>query len=117
RVSLPKNLVVIATSRSVPLDLLGRFPVVEAAPDEEALRRFLQRTRPTVSWAADLLREANARILRERGPGARLGHGLLMDPLLDLARLEGIWRREVLPIVRALGLDPRAYEIAALRKG
>lgn len=116
RVSLPKNLVLIATARSVPLDLLGRFPVVESAPDEEALRRYLQRSRPALAWAADLLREANARILRERGPGARLGHGLLMDPELDLGRLEGIWRREVLPIVRALGLDPRAYEIAQLKK-
>lgn len=116
RLALPRNLVVIATARSVPLDLLGRFPVVEAAPDEEGLRRFLQRTRPAFAWAADLLREANVRILRERGPGARLGHGLLMDPDLDLSRLEGIRRREILPIVRALGLDPKSYEIAALRR-
>jgi hypothetical protein len=39
-----------------------------------------------------------------------------MDPELDASRLEGIWRREVLPLVRALGLETPAFEIAALRK-
>src|SRR5262249_9145896 len=114
--AVPRNVVVIATARAVPSELLGRFPVVEAQPDEEGLRRFLLRTRPALAWAAEILREANARIARERGPAARIGHGLLMDPELDLSRLEGTWRREVLPIVRALGLEAKEFEIARLKK-
>ena len=40
-----------------------------------------------------------------------------MDPTLDAHGLEGIWRREVLAHVRARGLDPDGFELAALRAG
>ncbi|MBI3725419.1 hypothetical protein HY251_15930, partial [bacterium] len=81
-----------------------------------AVRRFFARSRSALEWTADLLRDLNAKLEAARGPHARLGHGLLMDAGLDLPRLEGIWRREVLPLVRSLGLDAKEYEIAALKK-
>lgn len=116
RIAAPKNLYVIATARSAPHELVGRFPTVEVEPDPEALRRFLARSHSALEWVADLLRETNARLVRDRGLHARLGQGLLMDQELDLARLEGIWRREVLPFVRSLGLDSKDFELSALRK-
>ena len=114
KVSFPKNLYFIATGRSVPSDMLGRFPIVAVDPDPEALRRFFARSRSGFEWVADLLRKTNERLAREKGPQARLGQGLLMDHELDNARLEGIWRREVLPYVRALGLDPKGFELSSL---
>jgi hypothetical protein len=117
RVAFPKNVYVIATARTVPPELLGRFPIVDVEPDEEALRRFFARSRPGLEWTADLLREANARLTRERGAVARIGQGILMDPALDMPRLEGIWAREVLPYVRSLGLDAKGFELASLRRG
>ncbi|MEZ0229284.1 MAG: AAA family ATPase, partial [Planctomycetota bacterium] len=116
RVSSPKNLYVIATARSAPHELVGRFPAVEVEPDADSLRRFLARSHSALEWVADLLRETNVRLVRDRGPQARLGQAILMDPELDVHRLEGIWRREVLPFVRSLGLDSKDFELAALRK-
>jgi hypothetical protein len=89
---------------------------VDVEPDTEALRRFHARSHSALEWVADLLRETNARLTKERGPQARLGQGLLMDPELDVHRLEGIWRREVIPFVRTLGLDPSQFELSALRR-
>src|SRR5262249_5274172 len=88
QVAIPKNLNVIATARTAPNELLGRFPCVEVPPDAEALRRFLARTSSALEWVADVLRETNARLARDRGPQARIGQGFLMDPALDLRRLE-----------------------------
>ena len=115
QVAIPKNLHVIATARTAPNELLGRFPCVEVPPDAEALRRFLARTSSALEWVADVLRETNARLARDRGAQARIGQGFLMDPALDLRRLEGIWRREVLPFVRVLGLDPKDFELNMLK--
>jgi 5-methylcytosine-specific restriction protein B len=115
-VAIPKNLFVIATARTAPHELLGRFPSVELEPDADALRRFLARTNSALEWVADVLREANQRLGRDRGPQARIGQGLLMDAELDLRRLEGIWRREVLPFVRALGLDTKDFELGVLKR-
>jgi hypothetical protein len=116
KVAFPKNLHVIATARMAPPELLGRFPCVAVEPDPEALRRFFARAHSALEWVADLLRQTNERLARERGSAARLGHGLLMDTELDVARLEGIWRREVLPVVHALGLDTAGFELTALRR-
>ncbi|HZU99694.1 MAG TPA: AAA family ATPase [Planctomycetota bacterium] len=116
KVAFPKNLHVIATARMAPPGLLGRFPCVAVEPDPEALRRFFARAHSALEWVSDLLRQTNERLAKERGGAARLGHGLLMDPELDVARLEGIWRREVLPVVRALGLDTAGFELSALRR-
>jgi hypothetical protein len=116
RFAIPKNLYVVATARTIPAALAGRFPGVEVEPDSDVLRRFLARSHSALEWVADLLRETNARLVRDRGPQARIGQGILMDAELDLPRLEGIWRREVLPFVRSLGLDARDYELGALRR-
>ncbi|HBP17711.1 MAG TPA: hypothetical protein DEA08_07955, partial [Planctomycetes bacterium] len=102
----PRNLKVIATARELPHDpaLWGRFPVVEVPGDPEVLRRFLAARRPGFEWIADLYRALNQR-LRETGRAARLGHGPFMDPTLDVKRVQGIWRREVMPWLRSQGLE------------
>ena len=112
----PRNLNVIATARDLPHDpaLWGRFPAVEVPGDPEVLRRFLAARRPGFEWIADLYRALNQR-LRETGRAARLGHGPFMDPTLDVKRVQGIWRREVLPWLRSQGLETAGLRYEDLR--
>lgn len=112
----PRNLKVIATARDLPHDpaLWGRFPVVEVPGDPEVLRRFLAARRPGFEWIADLYKALNER-LAETGRAARLGHGPFMDPTLDVKRVEGIWRREVLPWLRSQGLETAGLRYEDLR--
>ena len=45
----------------------------------------------------------------------RVGHGLLMDPDLDVARRKGIWRRECLPLLMSFGVPPEGFDYDTLR--
>ncbi|MGE0707264.1 MAG: AAA family ATPase [Planctomycetota bacterium] len=113
---VPRNLVVLGTARGLPHDpaLGGRFPVVELTGDPAVLRRFLAHRRPGFEWVADLYAALLAR-LRETGHAVTIGHGLLLDPELDLTRLKGTWRREVLPWLRSQGVEPAGLRFEDLR--
>ncbi len=114
--ALPRNLLVIATARDLPLDpaLVGRLPVVRHPADSAVLRRFFAHRHPGLEWVADLHAALNAR-LAEQGHMLRVGHGLFMQPRFDVALLRGTWRREVLPLLEAHGVDPADFAYEALR--
>ena len=114
----PRNLFVIATARDLPRDpsLVGRFPVVTLGADPAALKRWLAARRPGLEWVSDLLSNLNARLAAD-GAGTSVGHGVFMDTELDGARVRAIWRREVLPLLAAQGVDPGDLDVDALRGG
>lgn len=112
--AVPRNLHVIATARELPPDpaLAGRFPVVEHPGDARVLKRFLAHRCRGMEWVAELLRALNERLRRD---GLELGHGLFMEPDLDVRQVEGIWRREVLPWVASQGGDLEGLSLRDLR--
>jgi ATPase family associated with various cellular activities (AAA) len=114
--TFPRTVEVIATARELPHDpaLVGRFPTVRLPCDPEVLRGFLASCRPALVWVADMLARLNARLV-EVDQGPLVGHGLFMDPLLDVAKLERVWRHEVLPLVEAHGVDSRGLTFELLR--
>lgn len=114
----PRNLFVIATARDLPRDpsLVGRFPVVTLGADPAALKRWLAARRPGLEWVSDLLANLNARLAAD-GAGTSVGHGVFMDTELDGARVRAIWRREVLPLLAAQGVEPGDLDVDALRGG
>jgi hypothetical protein len=112
----PRNLAVIATARALPHDpaLQGRFPTLDMPGDPKVLARFLAHCRPEFEWIADLY-AALLKRLQETGQSVRIGHGLFMDPELDLRRVKAIWRREVLPWLRSQGVEPAGLRYEDLR--
>lgn len=116
---VPRNLEVLATARDLPHDpaLLGRFPVVHQPADSEVLRRFLSHRRPGFEWVADLHAVLNRRLVEAGAAARQVGQGFLMDPDLDVRRLRGIWRRELLPLLSAQGVDVSGLEYEVLRPG
>lgn len=114
----PRNLFVIATARDLPRDpsLVGRLPVVTLGADPAVLKRWLAARRPGLEWVSDLLANLNARLAAD-GAGTSVGHGVFMDTELDGARVRAIWRREVLPLLAAQGVDPSDLDVDALRGG
>ncbi len=117
RFQVPPNVCFLATARDLPHDpaLIGRFPVVRLDADSEILRRYLtERGRPDLGWVADMLRNLN-RELAKRSHPLRVGHGLLMVPDLDGRRVQGIWRREVLPLVESHGIESGDLGYSSLR--
>jgi hypothetical protein len=113
--SVPRNLHVVATARSEPLDpaLLGRFPLIGVPSNPDVLRRYLEATRPGQSWVADMLHTLNAR-LRSSGQAPAVGHAAFMDPELDPQRARRVWNRTVLPLLRAVGVDDAGLGYEAL---
>lgn len=112
----PRNLFVVATARELPRDpaLVGRFPTATLPADADVLRRWLAERRPGLEWVADVLRSLNAR-LRADGCAAEVGHGVFMDPELDATRVRQVWKREVLPLLQAQGVDKADLDFEALR--
>jgi 5-methylcytosine-specific restriction protein B len=115
---VPRNLTILATARSLPHDpaITGRLPIVTLPADSEVLRRFLAHRKGGFEWVADLHAALN-RQLEADGHALRIGHALLMDSELDVTRLRGIWRRELLPLLRTHGINDKRYTYEALQKG
>jgi 5-methylcytosine-specific restriction protein B len=113
---VPRNLRVIATARQLPHDpaLIARFPLVRQPADPQILRRFLEHCGRELSWVPDMLEALNKRLAQQERP-QRVGHGLLMDPALDVARLQRIWRHEILPLLECQGVDTSGLDYASLR--
>jgi hypothetical protein len=117
RFQIPTNVCLLATARELPHDpaLIGRFPVVKLDANSEILRRHLMNQgRPDLGWVADMLKKLNQE-LAKRGHPLRVGHGLFMVPDLDGRRVQGIWRREVVPLIESHGIESGDLGYPSLR--
>lgn len=105
---LPTNLYLIGTmnsaDRSIALldsALRRRFSFVEFDPQQpplsEVLPTFLATHAPTLTWVADVLREAN-RLIDD--PTASIGPSHFLRKDLTAAHVERIWTFDVLPTLR-----------------
>lgn len=105
---LPTNLYLIGTmnsaDRSIALldsALRRRFSFVEFDPQQpplsEVLPTFLATHAPTLTWVADVLREAN-RLIDD--PTASIGPSHFLRKDLTAAHVERIWTFDVMPTLR-----------------
>jgi 5-methylcytosine-specific restriction protein B len=124
--SLPKNLYILATASTGPSSrtlqdaaIRRRFHFLRLDPSAEILRSWLTETRPQYVWVADVFAEMNRRLVKEVGPRAQLGQSLFMQPGLDDAELERIFRTDVRPLLETVIEDEKGlakFELAALKK-
>ena len=125
--TLPKNLWFIATmntaDRSIALvdaALRRRFHFVPFFPDQPPvdglLDRWLEREKPSLQWAADLLKQANAK-LADRHLAIGPSHFMRKD--LDEEWVKLIWRHSILPYIeeQLFGQEERLsdFDLATLR--
>ena len=110
--SLPTNLYIIGTMNTadrnialVDLALRRRFYFVEFHPSKEpvdgVLRRYLDKHAADMEWVADVVDEANKRLAAEgrNAADAAIGPSYFMQPNLDDAAVERIWKHSVLPYI------------------
>ena len=104
--SLPNNLYLIGTMNTadrsialVDLALRRRFYFKDFHPDKEpvkgVLRRWLFTNNPAMEWVADLVVDANKKMLDD--PHAAIGPSHFMRGGLDRAAVKRIWEHSVLP--------------------
>lgn len=125
--TLPKNLWFIATmnaaDRSIALvdaALRRRFHFVPFFPDQPPvdglLDRWLEREKPSLQWAADLLKQANAK-LADRHLAIGPSHFMRKD--LDEEWVTLIWNHSILPYIeeQLFGQEERLseFDLATLR--
>ena len=108
---LPENLHIIGTMNTadrsialVDLALRRRFYFVEFHPDappvQGLLRRYLRAKAPSMEWVADVVDEANRRLLvNGNDRQAAVGPSYFMRPRMDDASVARIWRYGVLPYI------------------
>jgi hypothetical protein len=108
---LPENLYLLATmnaaDRSIAVidhALRRRFSFVEMEPDCGVLAAWLEQHPPAVGPAftgrvLGLFERLNARLRKDLGPHAQIGHSYFMVPALDESRLRMIWRHHVRPLL------------------
>ena len=105
--SLPKDLYIIGTMNTadrsiaiVDLALRRRFHFVEFHPERPPvhglLKRWLRRNAPDMTWVADVVDRANAK-LDDRH--AAIGPSYFMKEGLDEGKVEMIWEHNVLPYI------------------
>ncbi len=106
--SLPENLYIIGTMNTadrsialVDLALRRRFHFVEFHPEKEPIEGLLDRwleknAAPEMSWVADLLRRANAKLDDRQ---AAIGPSYFLKEDLDEDKVRLIWEHNVLPYV------------------
>ena len=103
--SLPGNLHVVGTMNTadrsialVDLALRRRFHFVEFHPDQPPvrglLRRWLEKNAPDMTWVADVVDRANAKLDDRQ---AAVGPSYFMKPDLDDETVRLIWKHNVLP--------------------
>ena len=105
--TLPDNLYIIGTMNTadrsialVDLALRRRFHFVEFHPDKPPvrgiLRRWLDGNAPKLTWVADVVDRANAKLGDRQ---AAIGPSYFMKPALDDDKVRLIWQHNVLPYV------------------
>ena len=103
--SLPGNLHVVGTMNTadrsialVDLALRRRFHFVEFHPDQPPvqglLKRWLEKNAPDMTWVADVVDRANAKLDDRQ---AAVGPSYFMKPDLDDETVRLIWKHNVLP--------------------
>ena len=123
--SLPGNLYVIGTMNTadrsialVDLALRRRFYFVKFHPDEPPvkgmLREWLSEHTRGMEWVADVVDKANALLEKRDAAEAAVGPSYFMQPGLDEAKVERIWKHSVLPYIeeRLFGESGVADEFA-----
>ena len=130
RFHLPNNLYIIGTMNTadrsialVDLALRRRFYFQEFHPDKEpvksVLRNYLGENAPRMEWVADVVDKANALLKGKDSADAAIGPSYFMQPNLDDAAVERIWKHSVLPYIeeRLFGQSDVAatFALAALR--
>jgi MoxR-like ATPase len=108
---LPANLFLLATMNAadrsvVRLDqaLRRRFSLLTMAPDVRILSHWLTRHEPVggpglAMKVLGLFERLNARLVRDVGPHAQVGHSYFMVRDLTESRLQMIWRHHVEPLL------------------
>ncbi|MDE2659969.1 MAG: AAA family ATPase [Acidobacteriota bacterium] len=124
---LPENLYLIGTMNTadrsialVDLALRRRFHFVEFHPDKPPIKgllgRWLADKAPATRWVEDVVRKANEK-LDDRH--AAIGPSFFMREGLDEARVETIWKHNVLPYIeeRLFGQEERLkdFDLDTLR--
>jgi MoxR-like ATPase len=105
--ALPDNLYIIGTMNTadrsialVDLALRRRFHFVEFHPDKSPvkglLHRWLKREAPAMTWIADVVDRANAKLGDRQ---AAIGPSYFLKPNLNDAKVRLIWEHNVLPYV------------------
>ena len=105
--SLPENLYIIGTMNTadrsialVDLALRRRFHFVEFHPDKPPIQgllvRWLKRNAPAMIWAADVVKQANAKLNHKQ---AAIGPSYFMKDDLDEEKARLIWEHNVLPYI------------------
>ena len=126
--SLPDNLYVVGTMNTadrsialVDLALRRRFHFVEFHPDQPPvqglLKRWLEKNAPDMTWVADVVDRANAKLDDRQ---AAVGPSYFMKPDLDDETVRLIWKHNVLPYLeeRLAGEHDRLrdFDLDSLRR-
>jgi len=122
RFQLPENIYLLGTMNSadrsialVDYALRRRFAFIEFPPSTEVLARYLDKNPPKISASIilNLLTALNRKIRSEKslGKSFEVGHAFFMEPDLDEAKLEWIWRFKIMPLLGEYYFDqPEALE-------